>query len=106
MVAVIFIEPDGNRRTVEVPAGSNLMQAALDNGVDGILGDCGGACSCATCHCYIDESTAPGLPAATSVEASMLDFAIEPRPNSRLGCQVTVTEELHGLVVELPQTQV
>ncbi len=105
MAKITFIEPDGSERELEVPEGTSIMQAAMDHGVTGIMGDCGGACSCATCHCYIDEHFIARLPAANSLESSMLDFATELKPNSRLGCQVTISEEISGLVVRLPESQ-
>ena len=105
MVEVKFIEADGTEKVVEVHEGVTLMHAALDNDVTGILGDCGGACSCATCHCYIEDKFVSKLPEADDIEASMIEFATNPQPNSRLGCQVTVTEELSGIVVHLPESQ-
>lgn len=105
MAKITFIEPDGSEREVEVLEGTSIMQAALDNGVTGIMGDCGGACSCATCHCYIDEGYISQLPGVDAIEASMLDFAIDPQPNSRLGCQVTITETVSGIIVRMPQSQ-
>jgi ferredoxin, 2Fe-2S len=100
-----FIEPDGSENQLDVSEGTNIMQAALENGVIGIMGDCGGACSCATCHCYIDESFISRLPVADSIEASMLDFATDLKPNSRLGYQVTILEEISGIVIRLPESQ-
>lgn len=105
MVKITFIEPGGVDKEIEVEAGTNLMVAATENGVDGIQGDCGGACSCATCHCYIDEAFIDKIPPVGDIEASMIEFAIEPQDNSRLGCQVAVTEELDGMVVRLPTSQ-
>lgn len=105
MVSVKFIQPDGTEKVVEVQEGTNLMIAALDNGVQGILGDCGGACSCATCHCYIDEEFLPLISPASDIETSMIEFASEPKENSRLGCQVEVTEAMSGMVVRLPESQ-
>ncbi len=105
MVMITFIQPDGVEKTLDVEVGTTLMTAAVDNAVDGIQGDCGGACSCATCHCYIDDGYKDKIPAAEDVELSMIDFAIDPQPNSRLGCQVQVTEALEGMVVKLPESQ-
>ncbi len=105
MPTVKFIEADGTEKIVEVTEGTSLMQAALENDVVGIQGDCGGACSCATCHCYIDESFASKTGEPDPIESSMLDFAVDPQPNSRLGCQVEVTEALSGIVVRLPASQ-
>lgn len=105
MVTVKFIQPDGAEKVVEVPEGTNLMTAALENGVDGILGDCGGACSCATCHCYIDEEFQGKIPPAEDIEQSMIEFASDPKENSRLGCQVQVSEDISGIVVRMPDSQ-
>ncbi len=105
MPTVKFIQPDGVEKIVEVAEGTSLMTAALENGVEGILGDCGGACSCATCHCYIDDEYFAQIPPAADVEQSMIEFAVEPQANSRLGCQVQVTEDVSGIVVRLPQSQ-
>jgi 2Fe-2S ferredoxin len=82
------------------------MHAATDNGVAGILADCGGACSCATCHCYVGEDWTARTGAADEVEAQMLEFVLDPQPNSRLSCQITVSDELDGLVVRLPKSQI
>jgi len=105
MPSITFISHDGTEQEVHVPAGTTVMHAAIDNGVSGILADCGGACSCATCHCFIDEAWTEKVGEADEVEAQMLDFVMDPQPNSRLSCQITVTDELDGLVVRLPESQ-
>jgi len=105
MVTVKFIQPDGAENVVEVPEGTTLMTAAVENDVPGILGDCGGACSCATCHCYIDAAFQSRIPPVQEIESSMIEFAIEPRENSRLGCQVVLTEEMSGIEVHVPESQ-
>jgi 2Fe-2S ferredoxin len=104
MPRVIFISHDGSERTVEVANGS-AMQAAVNHGVPGIDGDCGGAAACATCHVYVcmnwlDLTGAPG-----DMETAMLEFAEEVRPNSRLACQIQMTDRLDGLVLRLPAAQ-
>jgi len=104
-VKVTYIEDDGSKHEVEVESGTTLMQAALDNMVDGIVGDCGGGLSCATCHCYIDEAWLDVVGVAEDTEKDMLICAIDPKENSRLSCQVTVTDEMDGLVVSLPEAQ-
>ncbi len=106
MPLVIFISHDGSEREVHVASGTTLMHAATDNGVAGILADCGGACSCGTCHCYIDENWTARTGAADDVEAQMLEFVMDPQSNSRLSCQITVSDELDGLVVRLPKSQI
>ena len=105
MPKIVFIQPDGSRQTVEATAGQSLMEAATSNLVRGIVGDCGGACSCATCHVYIDDAWFAKLPAADDIEMAMLDGAIDPAPNSRLGCQVVVSDALDGIVAHVPKAQ-
>lgn len=106
MPKVTYIEPSGNQVTIDVPVGWSLMQAATSNGVEGIEAECGGSCACATCHCYI-ESHADQVPAAEQGERDMLQNAVaEIRANSRLSCQIKMSENLEGLVVRLPETQI
>lgn len=106
MPIVTFIELDGTAHRIDAPLQRSLMQIAVDNGVTGILGDCGGSCSCATCHGYIDKSWAPRLPAISETEAFMLEGVPEPRETSRLCCQLRMSAELDGIVVHLPAEQV
>jgi len=105
MPLVKFISHDGIESEVHVSSGTSVMHAAVDNGVSGILADCGGACSCATCHCYVDEAWLAKVGEADEVEAQMLEFVMDPQPNSRLSCQIEVSDELDGLVVRLPESQ-
>jgi 2Fe-2S ferredoxin len=102
-----YIEHSGQEHTVEVPCGLSVMRGAVDNNIPGIDADCGGECACATCHVYLDERWLGliGTPAAGSQEASMLSFAALAQPNSRLSCQIGVTDALDGLVVRLPEGQ-
>ena len=106
MTQITYIEASGQITTVDLPDGWSLMQGATANGVDGILGECGGSCACATCHCYVaDEFLAKVLP-ASDTELAMLDnVASERRPNSRLACQIKASADLEGMVVHLPETQ-
>jgi ferredoxin, 2Fe-2S len=106
MPRVSFVQPDGTVRTVDAPAGLSVMEAAIDNGVPGIVAECGGACSCATCHVYVDPEWAGRLKAADALESGMLDCALEPRETSRLSCQIALTDELDGLVVHVPEAQI
>ena len=107
MPQVTYVSSDGAATTVDVPAGENVMHGALYNGVDGIVGECGGGLACATCHCYIDEAFIDKLPPISAVENEMLEATASERlPTSRLGCQVKVTEALAGLIIRLPETQV
>ncbi|MGA0805905.1 MAG: 2Fe-2S iron-sulfur cluster-binding protein [Pseudohongiellaceae bacterium] len=105
MATVTYISHDGNSIDVDVPPGTSVMQAAVDNMIDGIVGECGGSCGCATCHCYVDEKWVARVPPVSGMEKDMLECVLEPRPNSRLGCQIVVTESLDGLVIRLPESQ-
>ena len=105
MPTVNFIAFDGTPHRVDVPAGTTLMRAATDHGVPGIDGDCGGQCACATCHVYIEAPWAALTGARTKVENDMLNFSAGLRDSSRLGCQISVTAELDGIVVHLPEGQ-
>jgi ferredoxin, 2Fe-2S len=105
MVTVTFIESSGKEKTVESPEGSTLMEAAVKNGVGGILAECGGACTCATCHVYVDEAWADKVGGASGDEEEMLTLAVDPQPSSRLSCQISLNAELDGLVVRVPVAQ-
>jgi 2Fe-2S ferredoxin len=106
MTTITYIEPSGNAVDVHVAEGWSLMQAAIASGVDGIVGECGGSCACATCHCYVDASRLGELPVPTEGELDMLgNVAAERRPNSRLACQIKASAALEGLVLTLPATQ-
>ena len=105
MPRIIYISADGKRSEVEAVSGVSVMQAAVNNGVPGIVAECGGACSCATCHCYIDEAWFGRLPAPQTMEKDMLEFVVDPRETSRLSCQIKVTPELDGLTVHTPASQ-
>ena len=106
MVNIVYVEPSGDRHSVDVEEGWSLMQGATANGVDGIVGECGGSCACGTCHCYIEESRLADLPAPSAGEIDMLDtVAAELKPTSRLCCQIRASADLEGLVVTLPNTQ-
>ena len=99
MPRVIYHDLDGKRHEVIVNTGSTVMEGAIDNGVAGIVAECGGACACATCHAYIADAWLPRLRPIDDMEDAMLDSARERRPNSRLTCQIEVTSELDGLEV-------
>ena len=107
MPRVTYIEFNGTPHEVEVPLGLSIMRGAVDNDVPGIDADCGGECACATCHVYVDPAwlDKTGLPEPGSQEASMLSFAALAQPNSRLSCQIKVSDALDGLVVRLPEGQ-
>ena len=106
MPRVIYRAHDGRETAVAVPLGHSLMEAARANGVDGIVGQCGGSMMCATCHVYADPARLGDLPAMSATEDAMLDSTVcERRANSRLSCQLKVTEAFDGLVVEMPAEQ-
>jgi 2Fe-2S ferredoxin len=105
MPKITYIEHNGKERTVEVPNGWTVMEGAIKNRVPGIDADCGGACACATCHVYVDPAWQGKLPPRTEMEQSMLDFAQELKPNSRLSCQIKVNPALDGLTVRTPKSQ-
>lgn len=102
---ITYISHDGERRTVEAENGRNLMETAISNGVPGIDGDCGGACSCATCHVHVAPEWLATVGGAGLVEAEMLEMVHDAKPNSRLACQIVVTNVLDGLVVQTPERQ-
>ena len=106
MPTITFIDQDGNEREIEADVGSTVMETAVNNDVPGILATCGGSCSCATCHVYVDESWIDKLPPAELEEEDMLDTAHDLPENSRLSCQIKVTEELDGLIVTTPPRQI
>lgn len=105
MPKITFIAHSGQRHTVDAEAGLSLMRAAIDHNVPGIDGDCGGACACATCHVFIEGDWAAKTGARTQQENEMLNFAAELRDSSRLACQITVTDDLDGLEVSMPEGQ-
>lgn len=105
MPKVTYIEHSGKEHVIDVAAGATVMEGAVKNNVPGIDADCGGACACATCHVYVDDAWIARTGKAASMEESMLDFAEGVTPNSRLSCQITVTADLDGLVVRLPESQ-
>jgi 2Fe-2S ferredoxin len=105
MTKVVFIESSGTERTIDADNGASLMSAAVANGVAGILADCGGACSCATCHVQVQPPWVERVGGPSVLEMSMLEYAPELQAGSRLACQITVTPDLEGLVVRVPEEQ-
>ena len=105
MPKITYIEHDGTEHNVDAEVGVTVMNAALDNLVPGIDADCGGECSCATCHAMVAEDWMPKVGQPGESEESMLDLNPERQPNSRLSCQIAVSDELDGLVVQLPEFQ-
>ena len=105
MTKITFKDATGAARNVEAANGSTVMEAAIRNSIPGIDAECGGACACATCHVYIDESWVETVGKPSQMEEDMLDFAFEVRPTSRLSCQIKVAANLDGLIVTTPAKQ-
>ena len=105
MAKITYIEHSGKSHTIEVQNGLTVMEAAVQNNISGIDADCGGSMACATCHVYVKEKWFNKLPKKEDGEEDMLDMAYEPSKFSRLSCQLTVSDELEGLVVKLPEKQ-
>lgn len=102
MPKVTYVQPDGAHTTCRLAAGESVMDGALDNGIPGILGQCGGGCTCATCHCYVREPYASRLPPPGRDEREMLDYLPDRRCNSRLACRIVADAALDGLIVDVP----
>ncbi len=105
MPTLIFVQPDGQRRQVQAENGKTVMEAARDNAISGIHAECGGECACCTCHCYVDPEWTSSLQPKTAAEAGLVEFAWEPKENSRLTCQITVTDQHNGLILYVPEQQ-
>ncbi len=106
MPKVTYMSPAGVSHEVDVPVGTTVMQGAVKNGIDGIVAECGGVCMCSTCHVFVEESFLGKLPPAQDTEEAVLEIAAEERqPNSRLSCQIKMTDALDGFVVHLPKRQ-
>jgi 2Fe-2S ferredoxin len=105
MARIKYVAADGTETEVEAANGLSVMQAAVNNGVQGIVAECGGACSCATCHVHVDAEWFAKLPEPEDMEREMLEFVIDPSDTSRLSCQIKITDELDGLVVHTPASQ-
>jgi len=105
MPKITYIEHNGKSHTLEVANGLTVMEGAVQNNIPGIDADCGGSCACATCHVYVNEKWFDKLPNKESAEEDMLDMAFEPKALSRLSCQLTVSDALDGLVVNMPSKQ-
>lgn len=106
MAKVTYIDFGGNSTELELASGMTLMQGAVMNGVDGIEGECSGSCACATCHCYVEDAWLDKLPALSENEDELLDGTVSERTgNSRLSCQIRISDDLDGIVVRLPEEQ-
>jgi len=105
MTKITFVQQDGERIQTEGQNGATVMETAIMNGVPGIVAECGGACTCATCHVYVDEAWTEAVGGPSMMEEDMLDFAFDVKPTSRLSCQIKVREAIDGLVVHVPSRQ-
>ena len=105
MPKINYINSEGNSKTVEVENGLSVMEGAIQNDIPGIDADCGGSMACATCHVYVEENWLNKLPKAEDAEIDMIDMAYEPKKNSRLSCQLIVSDELDGLIITTPAKQ-
>jgi len=105
MPRLILISQTGHSRTIEAIHGLTVMENLVRNSIEGIDADCDGACACATCHIYVDESWASRLPSAEYMEIETLDFACDVQATSRLSCQIKMTDSLDGLIIHIPKQQ-
>ncbi len=105
MAKITYIEFDGKEHVVDVKPGQSVMEGAVKHNIPGIDADCGGACACATCHVYVDPAWTGKTGEKSAMEESMLDFAEAVEDNSRLSCQIKVTDDLDGLIVRMPESQ-
>jgi ferredoxin, 2Fe-2S len=105
MAKITYIEHTGKEHVIEVADGMTVMEGAVKHAIPGIDADCGGACACATCHVYVDPAWAERAGKPSGMEQSMLDFASDVEPTSRLSCQIKVSGALDGLVVRMPKAQ-
>ena len=101
-VRITFVQPDGSRETHDGPIGDHVMDVAVDNGVAGIIGQCGGGCTCCTCHVWVDPAWQGQTSEAQADERELLSYAVGACERSRLACQVRLTEDLDGLIVQIP----
>jgi 2Fe-2S ferredoxin len=105
MPKISFVDAAGSAVEVAAKAGLTVMEVAVDNNITGMVAECGGACACATCHTYVDEAWLGRLPVMDDMEDAMLDSALDRRPNSRLSCQIEITDDLDGLAVTVADNE-
>ena len=105
MPKITYVDNQGNSKTIDVDNGLTVMEGAIQNDIPGIDADCGGSMACATCHVYVEEKWLDKIPKAEEAEVDMIDMAYEPKKNSRLSCQLIVSDELEGLTVTTPAQQ-
>ena len=106
MAKITYIEFDGTSHVADVESGLSVMEGAISNNIPGIEAECGGACSCATCHVYVDPAWTEATGSAEHLEEDMLESAMDLQDNSRLSCQIEVSDELDGLIVRMPELQI
>ena len=105
MPKITYKDYQGISKTIEVESGLSVMEGAIQKEIPGIDADCGGSMACATCHVYVDDKWFDKIPKAEDAEIDMIDMAFEPKKNSRLSCQITISNELDGLIVNIPSKQ-
>jgi ferredoxin, 2Fe-2S len=105
MSKITYKDNQGNSKTIDIENGLTVMEGAIQNDISGIDADCGGAMACATCHVYVEEKWLNKIPKAEEAEVDMIDMAFEPKKNSRLSCQIIVSDKLDGLIVTTPAKQ-
>ena len=105
MPKITFIENSGKKKTIDIENGLSVMEGAIQNNIPGIDADCGGSMACATCHVYVEEKWFDKIPKAEDSEIDMIDMAYEPKKNSRLSCQIIISDDLEGLTVTTPEKQ-
>ena len=106
MVKITYKDHQGSSKTIEIESGLSVMEGAVQNDIPGIDADCGGSMACATCHVYVEETWLSKLPKTEDAEVDMIDMAYKPKKNSRLSCQLIVSDDLDGLTVHMPEKQV
>lgn len=106
MAKITYVEFSGKEHVLDIATGLSVMQGAINHNVRGIIAECGGACSCATCHVYVDASWTDRLEKKSEIEEAMIEAVCDPQPTSRLSCQIAVSAQLDGLIVRLPAKQV
>jgi len=105
MTKITFVEANGTVHETEAENGASVMEVAIKNSIPGIVAECGGACTCATCHVYVKDAWSEKVGSPSAMEEDMLDFAFEVKPTSRLSCQIIVKDEFEGLTLDIPEQQ-
>ena len=105
MPKIVFVRPNGSKVEIDAADGDSIMSTAVDNDIDEIVGECGGAAACGTCHCYVDKAWRQRTKPPEDAESAMLECVISPNDDSRLSCQIEMSDELDGIVIHLPESQ-